>query len=254
MKPTLKLPIVIVLFGITLVFAQAPSSTEKKPQQAAARLGPAEIDTDTQGIDFGPYLTRVVQDIKHNWYQLIPEAAMPPQLRNGKVKIEFAITENGQIAGMRYVSGSGDVALDRAAYGAINGSNPFPSLPHGFYGALRLRFTFLYNPPSTGKRPSLAGISPPRLQVLAGTSVQFVSILNEITNPTQFPISWSVVGQGCTGAACGTISDNGTYTAPPTVPENPTITVRATAKANLGEAAAVVTILPPEPSQKNGQH
>ena len=49
--------------------------------------------------------------------------------------------------GLRYVAGSGDVALDRAAYGGITASNPFPPLPPEFGGQyLGLRFTFLYNP------------------------------------------------------------------------------------------------------------
>ena len=57
---------------------------------------------------------------------------MAPLLKKGKVTIDFAITKNGQVAGMRYVFGSGDVALDRAAYGGITASNPFPPLPAQF--------------------------------------------------------------------------------------------------------------------------
>ena len=116
-------------------------------RQQAARMGDAEIISDTMGVDFAPYLQRVLHDVKQNWYNLIPESAMPPLLKRGKVSIEFAITKNGQIAGLHYVSGSGDVALDRAAYGGITSSNPFPPLPVEFAGPyLGLRFTFLYNP------------------------------------------------------------------------------------------------------------
>jgi TonB family protein len=110
-------------------------------------MGPMEITTDTQGVDFGPYLQRVLHDVRQNWYNLIPESAMPPLLKRGKLTIEFAITKNGQIAGLRFVTGSGDVALDRAAYGGITASNPFPPLPKEFGGPyLGLRFTFFYNP------------------------------------------------------------------------------------------------------------
>jgi TonB family protein len=116
-------------------------------RQATARVGPYEITSDTMGVDFGPYMQRILHDVKKNWYELIPESAMPPLLKKGKVSIEFAILKNGQIAGLRYVSGSGDVALDRAAYGGITGSTPFPPLPSEFGGQyLGLRFTFLYNP------------------------------------------------------------------------------------------------------------
>jgi TonB family protein len=116
-------------------------------RQNTARMGPLEITTDTQGVDFGPYLQRVLHDVKQNWYNLIPESAMAPLLKKGKVTIDFAITKNGQVAGMRYLFGSGDVALDRAAYGGITASNPFPPLPSEFGGQyLGLRFTFYYNP------------------------------------------------------------------------------------------------------------
>ena len=116
-------------------------------RQSNARMGPLEITTDTQGVDFGPYLQRILHEVKQNWYSNIPESAMPPLLKKGKVTIDFAITKTGQVAGMRYVFGSGDVALDRAAYGGITASNPFPPLPSEFTGQyLGLRFTFFYNP------------------------------------------------------------------------------------------------------------
>jgi TonB family protein len=116
-------------------------------RQPTARMGDIDITSDTMGVDFGPYLQRVLHDVKEHWYEIIPESAMPPLLKKGKLAIEFAITKNGQIAGLRYVTSSGDVALDRAAYGGITASNPFPPLPAEFGGQyLGLRFTFLYNP------------------------------------------------------------------------------------------------------------
>jgi len=116
-------------------------------RQNAARMGPMEITTDTEGVDFGPYLQRVLHDVKRNWYAIIPEAAMPPLLEKGKLSIEFVITKDGQVAGLHYVTSSGRVELDRAAYGGITASNPFPPLPKEFGGPyLGLRFTFYYNP------------------------------------------------------------------------------------------------------------
>jgi TonB family protein len=116
-------------------------------RQATARMGPMEITSDTMGVDFGPYLQRVLHDVRKNWYEIIPESAMAPLLKKGEVSIEFAITKDGKVTGMRNVSGSGDVALDRAAWGGITASNPFPPLPPEFGGQyLGLRFTFFYNP------------------------------------------------------------------------------------------------------------
>jgi TonB family protein len=118
-------------------------------RQPTATMGPMDVLSDTMGVDFGPYLSRVLQNVRENWYNLIPEVARAPIMKQGKVTIEFAILKDGRIAGLRTVTGSGDVALDRAAYGGITASNPFPPLP-GEYGGqyLALRFHFFYNPDS----------------------------------------------------------------------------------------------------------
>jgi len=108
------------------------------------QLGALDILSDTQGVDFGPYLQRILQDVKENWYQLIPESA---EMKKGKLAIEFAITRDGKVADMRLVASSNDTALDRAAWGGITASNPFPPLPSEFTGPyLALRFRFYYNP------------------------------------------------------------------------------------------------------------
>jgi TonB family protein len=113
----------------------------------AGRVGNIDILSDTQGVDFGPYLSRVLQAVRMNWYNLIPEVARSPLREKGNVKIEFAITKDGKVAGMRLIGPSGDVALDRAAWGGITASNPFPPLPNEFRGPyLALRFHFFYNP------------------------------------------------------------------------------------------------------------
>jgi len=109
--------------------------------------GGLEVLSDTMGVDFGPYLQRVLHDVKMNWYNLIPESARAPIMKKGKVGIEFAILKDGRVAGMRLVSSSGDVALDRGAWGGITASDPFPPLPKEFAGQyLALRFGFYYNP------------------------------------------------------------------------------------------------------------
>src|SRR5208337_1655603 len=56
-----------------------------------AAMGPLDVLTDTMGVDFGPYLQRVLHDVKVNWYTLIPESARAPIMKKGKVSIEFAI-------------------------------------------------------------------------------------------------------------------------------------------------------------------
>ena len=115
--------------------------------QQGQALGQLDVLSDTMGVDFGPYLSRVLHDVRQNWYTLVPEVARAPLMKRGKVSIEFAITKDGRVQGLRYVTSSGDVALDRAAYGGIVASNPFPPLPGEFGGQyLALRFHFYYNP------------------------------------------------------------------------------------------------------------
>ena len=119
-------------------------------RQPAEAIGPLDVLSDTMGVDFGPYLARVLHDVKMNWYNLIPEAARAPLMKKGKVSIEFAILKDGRVASMQLAGSSGDVALDRAAWGGITASNPFPPLPNEFGGQyLALRFHFYYNPDKT---------------------------------------------------------------------------------------------------------
>lgn len=109
--------------------------------------GDLEILSDTMGVDFGPYLKRLRETIYQHWDPLIPQSAMPPEMKKGTVLIEFAILRDGKVAGLRILSGSGDTPLDRAAYGAITYANPLPQLPDKFAGDyLLLRARFLYNP------------------------------------------------------------------------------------------------------------
>jgi len=108
------------------------------------QVGNLEILSDTMGVDFGPYLQRVLHDVRQNWVNAIPESA---QMKHGNLIIEFAITKDGKVAGMKLIATSGDVPLDRAAWAGIVGSNPFPPLPSDFGGDfLALRFRFYYNP------------------------------------------------------------------------------------------------------------
>jgi TonB family protein len=106
----------------------------------------AEILSDTMGVDFGPYLKRVVEATRQSWYLLIPEVARPPLSKKGKLTIDFLIMPDGSVKSMKLVRPSGDVSLDRAAWGGITGAAPFPPLPKQFKGPnIALRFTFIYN-------------------------------------------------------------------------------------------------------------
>lgn len=120
----------------------------------AKALDQAEILTDTMGVDFGPYLARIVQTVRQNWYNLLPPSVYPPIMKQGKLSIEFVILKDGNVSGMMVRTSSGDPALDRAAWASITASNPFPPLPREFVALalqqtkapyLGLRFYYFYN-------------------------------------------------------------------------------------------------------------
>jgi TonB family protein len=109
-------------------------------------MAPAEILTDTMGVDFGPYLTRIVQIVRQNWMIAMPPSVYPPILKQGKLALEFVILKDGTVDGLKVRTQSGDVALDRAAWASITASTPFPPLPKEFPGKLLgLRFYYFYN-------------------------------------------------------------------------------------------------------------
>ncbi|MGH9776777.1 MAG: TonB C-terminal domain-containing protein [Candidatus Acidiferrales bacterium] len=118
------------------------------PMQPNLNVPGPLILSDTRGVDFGPYLARVVREVRLNWYAVMPESVYLGD--KGKVVIVFAIQKDGSvIAGQPAIVGSsGKIHLDRPAVAAIRASQPFQPLPSEFDGEqLILQFTFLYNLP-----------------------------------------------------------------------------------------------------------
>jgi TonB family protein len=116
------------------------------PSAHGGMNGAVDVLSDTLGVDFGPYIQRVIYDTKRAWYPIIPPSAQPPLSKQGRVLIRFKILPDGSVKEMKLEGPSGDVSLDRAAWGGITGGSPFPPLPKNFKGPfLELRFYFLYN-------------------------------------------------------------------------------------------------------------
>ncbi len=109
-------------------------------------MGPAEILSDTQGVNFNPYLQRILREIYDQWIPLIPEEARPPLSKSGITMIRFTILPDGTIGGMHLDGSTHDDALNHAAWGSITGVNQFPPLPSQFHGPnLELRIHYLVN-------------------------------------------------------------------------------------------------------------
>jgi TonB family protein len=113
--------------------------------------GRLEILSDTMGVDFGPYMKRLKFTVEEHLDPLLPESFFPPIRRKGVVVIEFSITKDGRVMGMKLISGSGDVSLDRAAWGSITNAIPLPNLPKDFPGDyFTIRGHFYFNPDKNG--------------------------------------------------------------------------------------------------------
>lgn len=105
-----------------------------------------EVLSDTMGVDFAPYLRRILSDIRRTWVPLIPEEARPPLNKQGETLIRFTILPDGRIGQMHLEASTHDQAIDRAAWGGITGVGQFPPLPSNFKGPqLELRIDFLVN-------------------------------------------------------------------------------------------------------------
>ena len=122
-------------------------SPDRLARHPGAGTGGIEVLSDTQGVDFNGWLQRWHRETERTWDPLIPDEVNPPILKSGMVAIRFKVLPNGRLMdGSLVLEGrSGDVALDRAAWGALTGSN-YPPLPRDFHGPyLELRAYFLYN-------------------------------------------------------------------------------------------------------------
>ena len=86
----------------------------------------------------------------------------------------------------------------------------------------------------------VVSISPASASVQAGAPLQFSAT---VVTPTATTITWSVNSIVGGNSTLGTVSSSGLYTAPASVPNPPTVTVRATSSAETFPfGAAIVTI------------
>ena len=90
--------------------------------------------------------------------------------------------------------------------------------------------------------PIVVSINPDTAHVVVTQSIQFEATVHNTMDGT---VTWSLSGTGCTGAACGTLSNAGLYTAPASVPNPAVVTVKATSVADNAKWASVdVAIVP----------
>jgi len=117
------------------------------PPSAGRPRSSLELKSDPMGVDFKPYLIRVLATVRRNWFAIYPETARMGQ--RGRVLVEFAVANDGTITKVVFASQSGSRPLDEAAVAALSASNRLPPLPSEFKGSrIVLQFTFSYNMPT----------------------------------------------------------------------------------------------------------
>ena len=139
-----------VLSGLLVLFLADGAVRAQVSLQEPTVYRAVEILSDLPREEMDAFVGKVLPDLvkrtKQTWYPLIPEEACPPKNEQGKVAIEFVLHPDGKISEMRLSQPSGKVALDRAAWGALTGAQPFKVLPPELAKeTIRLRFNFVYN-------------------------------------------------------------------------------------------------------------
>ncbi len=109
-------------------------------QGGGGEFGP-EIQFDTKGVEFGPWIRRFIAQVKRNWF--VPYAAMTMK---GHVVITFNVHKDGSITDLAVVGPCPVEAFNNAAFGALASSNPTQPLPPE-YPSEKAFFTvtFYYN-------------------------------------------------------------------------------------------------------------
>ncbi|MBZ5615669.1 MAG: Ig-like domain-containing protein [Acidobacteriia bacterium] len=102
------------------------------------------------------------------------------------------------------------------------------------------------------KQDITVSLSPKAISVAGDATQQFTAT---ILNPNNRGVTWTLSGSGCSGSACGTLGSYGgnnnqgwtaTYTAPLTVPNPATVTVKATSIDDPSKSdTATITITAP---------
>ena len=132
--------------------AAATNSYKDSRQNGSASKSAAaiavEMRTDTEGVDFTPYLQDVYLSVKRRWF-----ANMPPSIERGQQgtnAVEFRIQRDGSVPkdSVKMVTSSAKGDFDAASLHGIQDAIPFNHLPEKFSKPfILLRFTFYYNLP-----------------------------------------------------------------------------------------------------------
>jgi TonB family protein len=110
-------------------------------QQGGQTEPSTDIQFDSKGVDFGPWLRRFKVKVENNW--IIPQAALT---NRGRVVLQFLVHRDGRITDLRIIQAASVNALTTSAFNAIQMSNPTLPLPQEYPADFVLfTVTFHYN-------------------------------------------------------------------------------------------------------------
>ncbi len=147
--------------------------------------------------------------------------------------------------------GPGSSAVDYLAPGSVPATNPvaLTATSHADpsrSGAAMITITSLTGPVSVAVSPAYAFMPPS-----AGT-VSTQQFFATVTGSSNAGVTWTVqsgvTGQGCSGAACGSVDSTGLYSAPTSAPSPNAISVIATSQANPTESASAAIAITSGPA------
>ena len=107
--------------------------------QGESGVRDSDIQFDSKGVDFGPWIKRFVTQVKSNWN-------VPESFQKGHVVIQFYILRNGTLTDIRIIEASDVPGFNSAAINALRLSNPTLDLPKEYpLDKVLFTVTFHYN-------------------------------------------------------------------------------------------------------------
>ena len=120
--------------------------TYDNPQGGGGQYGP-EIQFDSKGVEFGPWIRRFISQVRRNWF--VPMAAMTMR---GHVVITFYVHKSGALTDVTVVKPSEIESFNTAAVNALMASNPTTALPPEYPDEKAFfTVTFYYNENPNGQ-------------------------------------------------------------------------------------------------------
>ncbi len=122
----------------------APRDSYVNLQGGADQNFSPDVQFDTKGVEFGPWLRRFLARLRRNWIPMIPNAAM---VLKGHTSISFYVDKtSGRITELSVVRPSTVDAFNNAAYNALVVTSPTDPLPPEYPDDRAfITITFYYN-------------------------------------------------------------------------------------------------------------